>query len=102
MRVLEELWHGNINDNSKFLRYNAKLTKMLNLLSRNADNLTENLSEKEKEVFEKYKDCSAEISEITECENFIKGFRLGALMMIEVMYDSDCPSINDLSQSILN
>ncbi len=73
MRVLEELWHGNINDNSKFLRYNARLTKMLNLLSRNANNLTENLSEKE-EVFEKYKDCSAEISEITECENFIKKF----------------------------
>lgn len=53
-------------------------------------------------MFEKYKDCSAEISEITECENFIKGFRLGALMMIEVMYNSDCPSINDLSQWILN
>lgn len=97
MRILEELWYGNINDNSKLLKYNVKLTEMLNLLSRNADNLMENLSEKEKEAFEKYKDCSAEISQITECENFIKGFRLGALMMIEVMEDSGCPLTNDLN-----
>lgn len=97
MRILEELWYGNINDNSKLLKYNVKLTEMLNLLSRNADNLMENLSEKEKEAFEKYKDCSAEISQITEYENFIKGFRLGALMMIEVMEDSGCPLTNDLN-----
>ncbi|MCM1059932.1 MAG: hypothetical protein NC452_06525 [Eubacterium sp.] len=96
MRILEELWHGNINDCSKFLRYNANLTKMINLLSRNADNLTENLSDKEKEVIKKYKDYNAEISEITECENFIKGFRLGALMMIEVMYEPDFPSVDGL------
>lgn len=97
MRILEELWYGNINDNSRLLKYNVKLTEMLNLLSRNADNLMENLSENEKETFEKYKDCIAEISQITECENFIKGFRLGVLMMIEVMEDSDCPLTNDLN-----
>lgn len=95
MRILEELWYGNIND-SRSMKNNAKLTELLDLLSRNADNLMVGLSEKEKETFEKYKDCSAEISEITECENFIKGFRLGVLMMIEVMYDSDCPLTNDL------
>ncbi|MBD5115558.1 MAG: hypothetical protein HDT46_10265 [Ruminococcaceae bacterium] len=96
MRILEELWYGNIND-SRFLKNNAKLTEMLNLLSRNADNLMENLSEKEKEIFEKYKDCSAEISQIKECENFIKGFRLGALIMLEVMEDLDCPLSKDLN-----
>ncbi len=96
MRILEELWYGNIND-SRSMKNNAKLTKMLDLLSRNADNLMVGLSDKEKETFEKYKDCSAEISQITERENFIKGFRLGALMMLEVMEDSDCPLTNDLN-----
>ena len=96
MRILEELWYGNIND-SRSIKNNAKLTELLDLLSKNDDNLMENLSEKEKEIFEKYKDCSAEISQITEFENFIKGFRLGALMMLEVMEDSDCPLINDLN-----
>lgn len=89
MRILEELWYSNIND-SKSMKNNANLAELLDLLSKNADNLMENLSEKEKETFEKYKDCSAEISQIVECENFIKGFRLGVLMMIEVMEDSDC------------
>ena len=89
MRILEELWYNTIKDN-RFMKNNAKLAELMDLLSKNDDNLMENLSEKEKETFEKYKDCSAEISQIVECENFIKGFRLGVLMMIEVMEDSDC------------
>lgn len=97
MRILEELWYGNINDGSKFLRYNKQLTERLNLLSKNANNLMENLSDKEKEIFEKYKDCNDEISQITERENFIMGFRLGALMMLEVMEDTTCPLTDDLN-----
>ena len=88
MRILEELWYGTIKDN-KFLKNNAKLAEMMDLLSKNADNLMENLSEKEKETFEKYKNCSAEIGQITEYENFVNGFKMGALMMIEVMKDSN-------------
>lgn len=86
MRILEELWYRTINDNRP-LKNNAKLAELLDLLSKNDDNLMENLSEKEKETFEKYKDCRAEISQITEYENFIKGFKMGALMIIEVMKD---------------
>lgn len=88
MRILEELWYSAIND-SRFLKNDAKLAELLDLLSKNDDNLIENLSEKEKEIFEKYKDCSAEIGQITEFENFVQGFKMGALMMIEVMKDSN-------------
>ena len=88
MRILEELWYSTINDSS-FLKNNAELAELLDLLSKNDDNLIENLSEKEKEIFEKYKDCSAEIGQITEYENFVKGFKIGALMIIEVMKDSN-------------
>ncbi|MBD5391230.1 hypothetical protein HDR66_00310 [bacterium] len=88
MRILEELWYSTIKDN-RFLNNNTKFTEMLDLLSKNADNLMENLSEKEKETFEKYRDCNAEISQITELENFTNGFKMGVLMMIEVMKDSN-------------
>ena len=88
MRILEELWYSTIK-NDRFLKNNAKLTEMLDLLSKNADNLMKNLSEKERETFEKYKDCSAEISQITEFENFTNGFKMGVLMMIEVLKDSN-------------
>ncbi len=88
MRILEELWYNTIKDN-RLLKNNVKLAEMLDLLSKNDDNLMENLSEKEKETFEKYKDCSVEIGQITEYENFVKGFKMGALMIIEVMKDSN-------------
>lgn len=43
------------------------------------------LNDEEKEIFEKYADCTTEMHDLTEREAFIKGFSLGARIIIEVM-----------------
>lgn len=40
---------------------------------------------KQKETFEKFKDCTSELSCITECEAFSLGFVLATRIMAEVM-----------------
>ena len=40
---------------------------------------------KQKETFEKFKDCTSELSCITECEAFSSGFILATRIMAEVM-----------------
>ena len=40
-------------------------------------------NEQEKELFDKVKACYDEIIQITECQTFIKGFKLGARFFIE-------------------
>lgn len=40
---------------------------------------------KQKDTFEKFKDCTSELSCITECEAFSSGFILATRIMAEVM-----------------
>ena len=39
----------------------------------------------EKEIFEKFADCTTEMHDLTEREAFVKGFTIGARIIIEVM-----------------
>ena len=48
-----------------------------------AAELLKNLNEQEKELFDKVKACYDEMIQITECQTFIKGFKLGARFFIE-------------------
>ena len=41
------------------------------------------INEQEKELFNKVKACYDEMIQITECQTFIKGFKLGARFFIE-------------------
>lgn len=50
---------------------------------RHEEKLMELMNESEKETFEKYRECCAELSDISNCEIFINGFKLGARFIIE-------------------
>lgn len=52
---------------------------------RHQGDLLSRLNDEEKEIFEKYADCTTEMHDLTEREAFIKGFSLGARIIIEVM-----------------
>ena len=43
------------------------------------------LTDKQKEIFEKFDDCWDELTDINEREIFVYAFRLGARIMLEVM-----------------
>lgn len=82
MNILEELYYGNIVPNEKCAKLNCEVKELLKLLNRNEEKLTATFSEEQKITFEKYKGCNREISEISERETFLNGFRLGALIMM--------------------
>ena len=48
------------------------------------DNLLATLTDKQKEILEKFDDCYAELTDINEREIFVYAFRLGARIAIEV------------------
>ena len=60
-----------------------KFDKVFRLLSKNEEELLKNLNEQEKELFNKVKSCYDEMIQITECQTFIKGFKLGVRFFIE-------------------
>ena len=85
MNTLEDLYYGNLFPQEKCAKLDDEVKELLKLLNRNEEKLTATLSEDQKETFEKYKDCNREISEISEREIFLNGFRLGARIIIDVV-----------------
>lgn len=85
MNILEEFWYGNIEPTE----YDASLSKeykeVLQLISRNEENLLATMTDSQKYLFSRYQDCVREFQAMAECLLFQNSFRLGARIMLEVM-----------------
>ena len=88
-KTLEELWHGNVVPQTKQFNRGTWYDEALKMLCKNEDKLNALLGDKEKEVFEKYRDCKDELDQYTKEDIFITGFRLGARIIIESFHEYD-------------
>ncbi len=89
MRILEELWYGNVTPGEREVEKGSRMWNLGRLILQNKEELEPLLSEKAKEVLEKLRDNQTEMNGINECEIFVCGFRLGARIMLEVLDGSD-------------
>lgn len=85
MNILEELYYGNVFPNEKCAKLDEQTKELLSLQNRNEENLILTLTDEQKEIFEKFKDCNREFHEIGERQLFILGFKLGAKIIIAAM-----------------
>ena len=56
MTTLEDLYYGNISPHERYIKRGTRVDKLVKLICKNEDELTEGLTEKQKETFEKFKD----------------------------------------------
>lgn len=85
MDTLEDLYYWNLLPQEKCAKFDDEMKELIGLLNRNEEKLIVTLSDEQKEIFEKFKVCNWEISEICERNAFLNGFRLGARIIIEVV-----------------
>ena len=83
--IIEELYYGNISPSDRDIIRGGTYSHILNLVTRNEDELVQTLTQAQQETFEKFKDCTSELSCITEREAFSAGFILATRIMVEVM-----------------
>ena len=84
--ILEELFYGNVCPNTD-CRNNEKETKeLMGYITNHHDNLLKELTDKQKEILEKFDDCYNELTDINEREIFVYAFRLGMRIAIEVLF----------------
>ena len=93
--TLEDLYYGNISPHERCIKRGTRVDKLVKLICRNEEELESSLTEKQKETFGKFKDCTNELSSITEGEAFSAGFILATRLMAEVMQASVTPHIDD-------
>ena len=93
--TLEDLYFGNISPHERYIQRGTRVDKLVKLICKNEEELNTSLTEKQKESFEKFKDCTNELSCITEGEAFSAGFILATRLMVEVMQGSVTPHIDE-------
>ena len=83
--ILEELWYGNVYPDTECRESTKEAKELMGYIADHHDNLQATLTDKQKEILEKFDDCYLELADINEREIFIYAFRLGARIAIEVM-----------------
>ena len=81
--IIEELYYGNITPAERSFRRTGEYAHILQLVARNEEKLKETLTEVQKETFEKFKDNTSELNDMTEVTAFTLGFKLGLRLTAE-------------------
>ena len=87
--TLDNLYFGNISPHERYIKLGTRVDKLVKMICKNEEELNSGLTEKQKETFEKFMDCTSELSCITEREAFSSGFILATRIMVEVMQGLD-------------
>ena len=83
MKILDELWYGNIAPFEQSTRGDKRFAELLKLVNQDREELVRTLMDKQKETLEKYEETVNEMYSVTERKAFSYGFRLGVRLMTE-------------------
>ena len=83
--IIEELYYGNISPTDRDIVKGGTYSHLLNLVTRNEDDLMKTLTQAQQEIFEKFKDCASELNDANEVTSFTLGFKLGMRLALEAM-----------------
>ena len=87
MKLLEELWYGNIEPTEFDANAGKDYKEAIRLITRNEEKLQATMTDEQKELFSRYTNCVREYQTMAECLLFQNSFRLGARIMLEVMVE---------------
>ena len=85
MSILDKLWCGNIAPHERDFKKGGAYAVLLGYIVRHEEALQKRMNDEEKEIFEKFTECTNEMYGIAEREAFVRGFTIGARIIIEVM-----------------
>ena len=85
MRMLSELWYGNIEPQDRTIPRNSEHKKLLSKICEYEEKFRGILSPEQQKDFEDYENATISVTAICEEAAFIYGFRLGAKIMLEVL-----------------
>lgn len=102
MTILEDLYYGNINPNEKCFDRKSKYAEFVKILSDNEEKLTTFLNalpnaEAEQHLLSQMINAQSELSQFSEIERFIEGFRLGSGIMLDTFILPQQSVIRDIS-----
>ncbi len=93
MYVLDELWRGEITPSERGYRKDSHYAELARQANETAGIFYQELSEVGKKAYDAHSTQESKLADISECDSFIRGFRLGARMILDVVGDYDSPMV---------
>ena len=95
MKILDDLWYGNIDPHDRIIQKGSRMERALSLVVKNDDTMRAMLSDIQKEQYKKLHNCQDELTDLLERKAFSEGFCLAVKIMVDVMNTMEIPSIDD-------
>ena len=87
MYLLKKLWYGNVNPSERYGRRGSEYKKMTAEANDCMDRLIAELTPKGSEILEEFLDKHMDLNSICEEDTFIRGVRIGAQFILDVVSD---------------
>ena len=87
MYILEDLWNGNITPSERVIRTGSQYAQLQKQLVAAEEDFRKELSPEGKAAYDTFCRKQAELSEISECDCFIRGVRIGARLLLDIVAD---------------
>ena len=87
MYILEDLWNGNIAPSERVIRTGSQYAQLQKQLVAAEEDFRKELSPEGKAAYDTFCRKQAELSEISECDCFIRGVRVGARLLLDIVAD---------------
>ena len=85
MLFLEDFWNGNISPGEGRYHARTEYKEVWRLVEKLEDQLKEQLSSEDWELFTQYREAEAKAGDIEDSDIFIEGFRMGARIILDVL-----------------
>ena len=97
MQILKDLYFGNIQPSDREVKRGSEYQMLQREASAMEDAFRSERSAEGSKAYEAFHQKQAKLSEIEECDIFIKGYRLGVKLLLAVLldYDSPLPQISE-------
>lgn len=83
MTIIESLWYGDIAMNERKIENDEEYNKITQLIIRQEGELKKSLSKEQNELYDKLRSNLNERLDLSACDAFATGFKLGVRMMCE-------------------
>ena len=89
MHILEELYVSSIRPGERTFKQNGQYSRAIKALNEREEKLDAALSKEQKSLLNDYRDAQQDLMVITDCETFIRGFQIGAKIMMDVLTEGE-------------
>ena len=83
--IIKELWHGNINPLEDARNNSKEMKELIGYMAMHHEDLIKDMTDEQKETFEKFDDCWSEYASLSEEAMFTYAFKLGMRIAIETL-----------------